>query len=285
MLQAPRIPVFQSWTDYLMDWIDCRPADMLARHLRAERAQDPGRPRGHLPARDGCSATWASTNGDSADLQRAVAKGYFVVPDALGAPAVRRAARAIPRSRRSWQKRKQAVSTRWPPSARPAASGCSARDRAARDEEPARDSATGTRSRRRLREVRPHSVRRWGRMSAHQMVCHLSDSFLMVTGQKPVSHATSLLHRTVVKWIALYLPLRVAGRNSDAAGNRSGGGWHEAGRLRGRCCAARGAAGADHHAGTAPDWQLHPIFGRMSEAAWLRWAYLHMDHHLRQFGA
>jgi len=31
--------------------------------------------------------------------------------------------------------------------------------------------------------------------------------------------------------------------------------------------------------------QSHPIFGRMSEAAWLRWAYLHTDHHLRQFGA
>ena len=32
-------------------------------------------------------------------------------------------------------------------------------------------------------------------------------------------------------------------------------------------------------------WQKrHPIFGRMSEAAWLRWAYLHLDHHLRQFG-
>ena len=29
---------------------------------------------------------------------------------------------------------------------------------------------------------------------------------------------------------------------------------------------------------------LHPIFGRMSESAWLRWAYLHADHHLRQFG-
>jgi hypothetical protein len=26
------------------------------------------------------------------------------------------------------------------------------------------------------------------------------------------------------------------------------------------------------------------VFGRMSQAAWLRWAYLHMDHHLRQFG-
>jgi hypothetical protein len=31
-------------------------------------------------------------------------------------------------------------------------------------------------------------------------------------------------------------------------------------------------------------WPAHPIFGTMSEAAWLRWAYLHMDHHLRQFG-
>jgi hypothetical protein len=32
-------------------------------------------------------------------------------------------------------------------------------------------------------------------------------------------------------------------------------------------------------------WPRHPIFGRMSQRAWLRWAYLHMDHHLRQFGA
>ena len=29
---------------------------------------------------------------------------------------------------------------------------------------------------------------------------------------------------------------------------------------------------------------LHPIFGRMSESAWLRWAYLQADHHFRQFG-
>jgi hypothetical protein len=33
------------------------------------------------------------------------------------------------------------------------------------------------------------------------------------------------------------------------------------------------------------DGRVHPIFGRMSEAAWLRWGWLHADHHLRQFGA
>ncbi|HEY3122291.1 MAG TPA: hypothetical protein VGL15_16820, partial [Vicinamibacteria bacterium] len=60
---------------------------------------------------------------------------------------------------------------------------------------------------RRLKDVRPESARRWGRMSAHQMVCHLSDSFRMVMGEKPVSHATSLFHRTILKWAALYAPL------------------------------------------------------------------------------
>ena len=28
----------------------------------------------------------------------------------------------------------------------------------------------------------------------------------------------------------------------------------------------------------------HPAFGRLSEWEWMRWGYLHPDHHLRQFG-
>ena len=36
----------------------------------------------------------------------------------------------------------------------------------------------------RLKQVRPDSVRRWGRMSAHQMVCHLADAFRMALGHR-----------------------------------------------------------------------------------------------------
>jgi hypothetical protein len=32
-------------------------------------------------------------------------------------------------------------------------------------------------------------------------------------------------------------------------------------------------------------WHAHPLLGTMSDAAWMRWGYLHVDHHLRQFGA
>ncbi len=39
---------------------------------------------------------------------------------------------------------------------------------------------------------------------------------------------------------------------------------------------------------TAPgrdfDWHPHPLFGSMRESDWMRWGYLHADHHLRQFG-
>ncbi len=138
---------------------------------------------------------------------------------------------------------------------------------------------------RRLRTVRPESVRRWGRMSAHQMVCHLADALRMGTGQKPVSHATSLLHRTIVKWIVLYVPLRwpagILTRpeiDQELGGTRPCDFAADVAQLEALLELVTAQTRSFH-------WQLHPIFGRMSDAAWLRWGYLHMDHHLRQFGA
>jgi Protein of unknown function (DUF1569) len=36
---------------------------------------------------------------------------------------------------------------------------------------------------------------------------------------------------------------------------------------------------------TITPWARHPMFGAMSETEWKRWAYLHTDHHLKQFSA
>lgn len=137
----------------------------------------------------------------------------------------------------------------------------------------------------RLKAVRPDSARRWGRMSAHQMVCHLSDSFRAVTGQKPVSHAAGPLQRTLVKWIALYAPLPwPAGIRTRPEIDQELGGTTPADFA---ADVLQLEALLEHITTETRtfEWQLHPIFGRLSERAWLRWAYLHMDHHLRQFGA
>ena len=133
--------------------------------------------------------------------------------------------------------------------------------------------------------MRPDSNRRWGKMSAHQMICHLADSCRIATGEKVASDAGGLLQRTVVKWIALYVPLRwppgIPTRpevDQQVGGTRPGEFASDVGKLEAllELIATREKGG---------DCPVHPIFGRMSQADWLRWAYLHTDHHLRQFGA
>src|SRR5215469_9385689 len=59
----------------------------------------------------------------------------------------------------------------------------------------------------RLTRLRADSQRRWGQMSAHQMICHLSDSFRSAMGEKPTGQNSPLFKRTVYKWVALWGPL------------------------------------------------------------------------------
>jgi hypothetical protein len=122
-------------------------------------------------------------------------------------------------------------------------------------------------------------------MSAHQMICHLCDSCRMATGEKLASEASGIVQRTVVKWIALYAPLRwppgIPTRpevDQQFAGTRPVEFAADVAELEAllEFMTTREKSF---------DWPVHPIFGRMSQAAWLRWAYLHTDHHLRQFGA
>jgi hypothetical protein len=137
---------------------------------------------------------------------------------------------------------------------------------------------------RRLKMLRPDCARRWGRMSAHQMVCHLSDAFRLVTHEKSASAATGIVQSTVIKWIALYAPFKwppgVPTRpemDQEVEGTRPGDFAADLAELESLL----------EMVSTAPkdySWPAHPMFGRMSESAWMRWAYLHVDHHLRQFG-
>ena len=107
----------------------------------------------------------------------------------------------------------------------------------------------------------------------------------MATGEKPVSHATSALRRTILKWIVLYLPLRwPAGIPTTPEIDQEIGGTtpvdFDADVARLEALMAIVTARKRNFV-----WQMHPIFGPMSEDDWLRWAYRHVDHHLRQFRA
>jgi hypothetical protein len=118
-------------------------------------------------------------------------------------------------------------------------------------------------------------------MSAPQMICHLSDSFRSAFGEKFASPATNWFKQSIFKWLALWLPTPWPHgvKTRPEMDQRQGGtppaefaaDLQQLNELFGRYCAAQ-------------QFSPHPIFGPMNRTERMRWAYLHMDHHLRQFG-
>ena len=137
----------------------------------------------------------------------------------------------------------------------------------------------------RLKEVRPGSQGRWGRMSAHQMVCHLADNYRMALGQRAVPSGPLPLPRVLVKWGALYAPIPwPKGIPTSPETDQERGGTRPVAFAADLAQALALLELLTTETGPLA-LQPHPVFGRMSVADWLRWGYLHTDHHLRQFGA
>ncbi len=136
----------------------------------------------------------------------------------------------------------------------------------------------------RIAALKPETPPRWGKMTAHQMICHLGDSFRVPMGLKKASPASGPLHRTAVKWLALYLPVRwPQGVPTRPEVDQQVGGTPPGEFRQDRCELIELIERF-----SVPDcgfrWNPHPVFGRMCPRQWLRWGYLHTDHHLRQFG-
>jgi hypothetical protein len=135
----------------------------------------------------------------------------------------------------------------------------------------------------RLAKVRPENQRRWGSMSAHEMICHLGDSLRAALGEKQLSPASTLFKRTVYKWAALWIRRR----------------WPQGIKTRPEMDQHLGGTPPEEFASDLEKFRIlferfiawqgefapHPTLGPLSRTERMRHAYLHMDHHLRQFGA
>ena len=135
----------------------------------------------------------------------------------------------------------------------------------------------------RVAALRADSARKWGKMTCHQMICHLSDSFLIGLGEKRASPVKLPIPRAMARFVALYVPLQwpkgIATRPEVEQGI---GGTAPADFLGDR---KRLVRAIEKFTATQEFSSVaHPMFGEMPAKDWLRWGYLHSDHHLRQFG-
>ena len=137
----------------------------------------------------------------------------------------------------------------------------------------------------RLGQLRADTPRCWGTLTASEMLCHLGDAHESVLGVRvPSGPRAPDVSRPILKWMALYGPIpwpkgakTRPGVDPHLEGTRPGD--FEMDRLRSiaslqRLAEAEPTSLAAHH------FQ----FGAMSASDWHRWAYRHVEHHLRQFG-
>ena len=138
---------------------------------------------------------------------------------------------------------------------------------------------------RRLQNLRLDSPRRWGRMTAHQTVCHLADANRVALGQMSVSMYTPWWSRTLVKWVALRVPLPwPSGIPTRPELDQASGAGTRPAEFAGDVAELVALVERMTEPGAVEEGHAHSFFGKLSRAEWLRWGYLHMDHHLRQFG-
>jgi hypothetical protein len=136
----------------------------------------------------------------------------------------------------------------------------------------------------RLSGLRPDMRPLWGRMSAHQMVCHLGDSMRMGLGERPTRLLFNRPVRLIARLVALHTPVRfprgaptLSALDQEKRGSQPGDFDEDVATfvaLHERFMATSAALGP----------REHPLFGRLTAGEWLRWAEKHTDHHLRQFG-
>lgn len=140
----------------------------------------------------------------------------------------------------------------------------------------------------RIAQMRPDNQRRWGKMSPHQMICHVADGYRLYLGDLTGEpHPAPAFIKAMVRTVVIYLPLQwPKGRipTLPSLDQAAGGGTRPVEFARDvatLCEVLERFTSVPQHFKFNP----HPGLGAMSYFGWMRLGYLHADHHLRQFGA
>lgn len=132
----------------------------------------------------------------------------------------------------------------------------------------------------RLRRLTPDSPRRWGRMTAPQMVAHLTDQMHHALEDCPVEARPGFLRWALVRYLAIHVMPWPRGRiqGPPEAFQTQPTSWDA------------DVKGLEHLLerfvvrGPGAQWPDHALLGRMKGSDWGVFVYRHFDHHLRQFG-
>lgn len=131
----------------------------------------------------------------------------------------------------------------------------------------------------RVVRLNPEAKGQWGRMTAPQMLAHLTDALRMALGDLPCESKKLPIRYPPLKQLIVYLlPFPKGAPTAPELVGRAALSWRGETSDLVLLLDRMGRAPADFA------WPEHPAFGALSRRAWGVLVYRHMDHHLRQFG-
>jgi hypothetical protein len=133
--------------------------------------------------------------------------------------------------------------------------------------------------RQRLARLTPASSRRWGSMSAEQMLTHLVDAMRMAVGDIAVPSRNMILRFTPIKQLVIHcLPFPKGAPTAPQLISRAPGDWPS------ECATLLSLIDRFAERERAGRWPDHPAFGTLTGNSWGVLTYRHIDHHFKQFG-
>lgn len=135
--------------------------------------------------------------------------------------------------------------------------------------------------RRRLTALEPADQRQWGTLTVEEMMAHLREAYVSTISPGEAPPMPGPLPPWAMKFFALSVPVKWPRTIQTVP------------MLRREAMPPAGSF-ADEHSRLLTAFEnflratenrnRHPMFGAMQPVDWMRWGYLHADHHLRQFG-
>ena len=133
----------------------------------------------------------------------------------------------------------------------------------------------------RLKSLKPDAKRKWGKMSADQMLWHVASSLELALGRAsaPPAKAPVPLPKPVLRFAVVNLPWP---RGAPTIPQIVASGQHDFEKERKRILGLIDELAKKDLSGP---WPVHAVLGEMSGLQYTRLQAKHLDHHLKQFGA
>lgn len=138
--------------------------------------------------------------------------------------------------------------------------------------------------RKRINSIDGSEIALWGKMNVGGMLCHATDQIRLATGETQCQFGGNFLTTTIIKKIILLGMPVPKGKIETFPSIEQGAGGTKPSSIENDKVILSQILGTVEKSFETIKFRTHPSFGQMDLKGWGCLIYIHLNHHLKQFG-